>query len=424
MVYIYVFIKSKILLMKNFILLLLVFPFIGLAQTIELQGELLTGNNGTDVWEYIDPNNGNVYAIIGGNGMSVVDVTDPTNPTQVAHVTTVPGFDVKVWQNYVYCVNGGSGNAFIVDIADPTNPVIAGNFPSSHNIFIDDNGFMYASFPSLSIYDLNPDPLNPTLLTVVGSEGHDATVRGDLLIDCHGFVGTNLYDVSDPSAPVLLSTITDPTITYHHQGEISSDGNYLYINDELSNNPTPDISVWDISDIANPVRVSDFADQATTHNMYVIGDYAYVSYYTAGLRVFDISDPSQLVLADEYDTNPASGEGFAGAFGVYPSPVTGNIYINDSDGVFVFKFEPIFSVDDKDNLNFAMAPNPADGQTILSLENETVQSVQVHTLLGTSLFEEELQDGITNYALDVSIFASGTYFVTVNNKQTRKLIVR
>ncbi|MEM7087236.1 MAG: choice-of-anchor B family protein [Bacteroidota bacterium] len=410
--------------MKNFILLLLVFPFIGLSQTIELQGQLLTGNNGTDVWEYIDPNNGNVYAIIGGNGMSVVDVTDPTNPTEVAHLTSVPGFDVKVWQNYVYCVTGGAGTASIVDIADPTNPVVVGTFPSSHNLYIDVNGYMYASFPSLTIYDLNPDPVNPTQLTVVGDEGHDATVRGDLLIDCHGFAGTNLYDVSNPASPVLLSTIDDPTITYHHQGDISTDGNYLYINDELSNNPTADISVWDISDIANPVRVSDFADDATTHNMYVIGDFAYVSYYTAGLRVFDISDPSQLVLADEYDTNPASGAGFGGAFGVYPSPETGNIYINDSDGVFVFKFIPLFSVDDKDNLNFAMAPNPADGHTVLSLENETVQSVQVHSLLGTSLFEDELQDGTANYRLDVSIFSSGTYFVTINNKQTRKLIVR
>ncbi|MBL4662518.1 MAG: choice-of-anchor B family protein [Flavobacteriaceae bacterium] len=410
--------------MRKFIFLLLLCPLFTMAQSIIFQGELLSGNHGTDVWEYIDPNNGNVYAIIGGNGMSIVDVTDPTNPTQVAHVTSVPGFDVKVWENYVYCVNGGSGVGSIVDISDPTNPVVAGTFPSSHNLFIDDNGIMYGSFPSLRIFDLNPDPLNPTLLTVIGTEGHDATVRGNLLIDCHGYSGTNLYDVSDPSAPVLLSSITDPTITYHHQGEVSSDGNYLYINDELANNPTPDISVWDISDIANPVRVSDFADQATTHNMYVIGDYAYVSYYTAGFRVFDISDPSQLVLVDEYDTNPASGEGFSGAFGIYPSPVTGNIYINDSDGVFVFKFDALFSIDDEVNLNFTMSPNPADNQTILSLENDTVQSVQVHTILGTNLFEENLQDGITNYTLDLSTFSTGVYFVTVNNSQTRKLIVR
>ena len=410
--------------MKNFILLLFVLPFIGMAQTIELQGSLTSGNNGTDVWEYIDPDNGNVYAIIGGNGMSVVDVTDPTNPTQVAHLTSVPGFDVKVWQNYVYCVTGGGGTASIVDITDPTNPVVAGTFPSSHNIFIDDSGYMYASSPGLTIYDLNPDPLNPLELTVVGSEGHDATVRGDFLIDCHGFSGTNLYDVSDRANPVLISNISDPDITYHHQGEISSDGNYLYINDELSNNPTPDISIWDISDAANPVRVGDFSDQATTHNMYVIGDFAYVSYYTAGLRVFDISDPSQLILADEYDTNSASGEGFSGAFGVYPSPVTGNIYINDSSGVYVFRFMPLFSVDDEANLNFSMAPNPANGQTILSLDNETVQSVQVHTLLGTSLFEEELPEGINDYRLDLSNFATGVYFVTVNNRQTKKLIVR
>ncbi|MEL6810805.1 MAG: choice-of-anchor B family protein [Bacteroidota bacterium] len=411
--------------MKNFILLLLLCPMLAFAQTIELKGELTSGNSGTDVWEYIDGTTGNVYAIIGGNGMSVVDVTDPTNPTQVAHLTSVPGFDVKVWDHYVYCVTGGSGTASIVDIIDPTNPQVVGTFPSSHNLYIDENGIMYASFPSLTIYDLNPDPLNPTQLTVVGSEGHDATARGNLLIDCHGFAGTNLYDITDPANPVLLSTITDPTITYHHQGDISSDGNYLYINDELSNNPNPDISVWDISDVSNPVRVSDFSDSATTHNLYVIDDYAYVSYYTAGLRIFDISDPSQLVLADEYDTNPASGEGFAGAFGVYPSPVTGNVYINDSSGVFVFGFGPIAGLEDQDaNLGLAISPNPANERTTISVENDVISKIAVYGVLGNLLFEEDLATANSTYQLDVSALNSGVYFVTVNNQQTKRVVVR
>ncbi len=410
--------------MKKIILFILLSPLISLGQEITLLGELTSGNSGTDVWEYIDDNTGNVYAIIGGNGMSVVDVTDPTNPTQVAHLTSVPGFDVKVWDHYVYCVTGGSGTAAIVDISDPTNPQEVGSFPSSHNIFIDENGYMYASFPSLSIYDLNPDPLNPTLLTVVGSEGHDATVRGNLLIDCHGFAGTNLYDVTDPANPVLLSSITDPTITYHHQGDISTDGNYLYINDELSNNPNPDITVWDISDIANPVRVSDYADDATTHNLYVIDDYAYVSYYTAGLRVFDISDPSQLVLADEYDTNPATGAGFGGAFGVYPSPVTGNIYINDSEGVFVFSFDGLVLGSEDETVNaFSMSPNPASDRTVLKLQNEPIENVRLHNILGAEVMNLDVFERSVSYELDLSNLDSGVYFVTVNNAQTKKIVV-
>ena len=412
--------------MVKFIFLLIACPILCLSQDITLEGELTSGNNGTDIWEYIDSNTGNVYAIVGGNGMSVVDVTDPTSPQQVAHLTSVPGFDVKVWQNYVYCVTGGSGTASIVDIIDPTNPQVVGTFPSSHNLYIDERGYMYASFPNVSIYDLNPDPTDPTFLTSVGSEGHDVTVRGDLMIDCHGFAGTFLYDVADPSSPVLLSSITDPTITYHHQGDISTDGNYLYINDELANHPQADISVWDISDINNPVRVSDIADgNAATHNLYVIGDYAYASYYTAGLKVFDITDPSQLVIADTYDTNPFTGEGFGGAFGVYPSPITGNIYINDSEGVFVFSFDGlVLGSSEVENLDFSIAPNPASDKTTLRLTKETIDLVAVRSLLGTQIMEIEVQESSSNFELDLSTLEAGIYFVTVNNLHTRKIVVK
>ena len=311
-------------------------------QNITLKGSLTTGNSGTDVWEYIDQTTGNIYAIVGGNGMSVVDVTNPLNISQVAHLNSVPGFDVKVWSHYVYCSTSGGGTGRVVDVSDPTNPEIVGSFPSGHNIYIDERGYMYNSSPGVRIYDLNPDPTNPTFLTQVGNSGHDVTVRGDLMIDCHGGSGTNLYNVCDPANPVLLGSITDPTISYHHQGDISKDGNYLYICDELGSHPQADISIWDISDPSDANRVGEVADpNSTPHNLYVIDDYAYVSHYTAGFRVFDVSNPAVLALADEYDTSNSSGEGFAGAFGVYPSPATGNIYINDGSGVYVFGFSEL-----------------------------------------------------------------------------------
>ena len=418
--------------MKKIKLLLLLLPAIAFSQTIDMKGSLPSANAGTDIWEYIDEVTGNVYAIAGGNGMSIVDVTDPTNPVQVEHLTSVPGFDVKVWDHYVYCAtgSGGAGQGVIVDISDPTNAVVAGTFNSAHNFHIDERGYMFNSSPGVRIYDLNPDPTNPTFVTQIGSEGHDATVRGNLLIDCHGFSGTNLYDVSDPANPILLSTITDPTITYHHQGDISTDGNYLYINDELGNHPQADISIWDISDIANPVRVGEVADpNASPHNLYVIGNYAYSSHYSAGFRVYDITDPSQLILVDEDDPSGTNGEGFTGAFGVYPSPITGNIYINDRSGagIVIYGFSelhPLGVEDQTASFDFTIHPNPATERATINVSDQEINNIVVYNLLGQKITEINNLSALGSYELDLSNISSGVYLVNVNNLQTKRLVVR
>jgi hypothetical protein len=47
------------------------------------------------------------------------------------------------------------------------------------------------------------------------------------------------------------------------------------------------------------------------------------------------------MLADEFDTSALSGQGFKGAFGVYPFTTSGNIYVSDMDnGLYVFLFTP------------------------------------------------------------------------------------
>ncbi|MBW8051878.1 MAG: choice-of-anchor B family protein [Cytophagales bacterium] len=376
--------------------------------TLSLLGQLNLPGMSYDVWGYIDTSSGKEYAIVGNNGLTIIDVSDPVNPVQVANLNTVPDFDIKVWSNYAYCVTGGSGTAYIVNIADPANPAIVNTFPSSHNIFIDDNGYMYAEYPGLIIYDLNPDPVNPVMIwTDSTTGGHDASVIGNRLFDFHGNTGTYIYDICNPANPVLLGSITDSAIQYHHHGWPSKDGNYLYICDELAVAPSPDITIWDISNPATPVKVGSFSDiDATVHNLFVIGDYAYASYYTAGLRVFDLTDPTSPTIADEYDTSPLSGESFGGAFGVYPFALNNKIFVLDVDsGLFIFNVTDTiimptgidqYSILSTQDNQLEVYPNPNKGKFFVTITNKKFQQnrgihlIRVLSITGQLLYEEEI----------------------------------
>lgn len=406
-------------------------------QTLTLKSHLpMPGTFGTDVWGYVDPNSGKEYAIMGdasGAGVTIVDVSDPENPFIVANEPSVPGFDVKVWGHYVYSVNGGPGTGGILNISDPTDPQVVGTFPSSHNIFISENGYMFSEYPGLVIRDLNPNPLNPVTVWNGGFEGHDASVVGNLLYDFHGSAGTNIYDISNISTPQLLGSIQYPLISYHHSGYPTEDGQYLFICDELASQSQADITVWHISDPENPTLVDQFTDpNAIIHNLYIIGDYAYAAYYTAGIRVFDVSDPANISLVDEYDTSQLSGEMFGGAFGVYPFSPSGHIYINDwQEGLFVFSFSELTSLDENPaaaNLpgGFDLCqnyPNPFNPSTTLSYEVGVSSHVNltVYNVLGQpvrTLVNETRPAGAHQVAWDGrddsgNSLGSGVYFYTL-----------
>ena len=40
------------------------------------------------------------------------------------------------------------------------------------------------------------------------------------------------------------------------------------------------------------------------HNTHIMGDFAYISHYTVGVTVVDISDPTNLIEVAQYDTYP------------------------------------------------------------------------------------------------------------------------
>ena len=74
------------------------------------------------------------------------------------------------------------------------------------------------------------------------------------------------------------------------------------------------------------------------HNPYLLGRYAFVSYYMDGLQIYDIGDPRNPVRAGYYDTYPGPDvQTFAGAWGVYPYLPSRRILVSDMQtGLYVF----------------------------------------------------------------------------------------
>lgn len=386
------------------ILLLVPIVFAQARQLEVLDSIAVPGTFTTDVWGYVDPVSNIEYAIVGdhsGSGITIFDLSDPQNLQQVANVNTVPGFDLKTYQHYIYTANGGSsGSGSIIDINDPLNPLVVGSFPSAHNIWVSENGYLYTTTQGFRIYNLNNDPTQPELIwNSITSNSHDVLVIDNRLYDFHGTSGTQIFDISHPEEPILLSVIRDPAIVYHHSGWVSEDRNYLYICDELSSAPRADITVWDISDLENPEKIGEFGDDiATVHNAMVRGNFAFFSYYSAGLRVFDITDPLNFTVTAEYDTEPgSSSEGFTGAFGIYTGLPSGLVLVSDwHNGLFVFTFsdsstavepEPEIPVE-----SFALLPNypnPFNPNTTVPFEipENSFVNITIYNILGQPVQE-------------------------------------
>lgn len=409
-----------------------------------------------DIWGFYDQNSGKEYAIVGygyfstppNAGVRIFDVTDPFNPTKVSDITDMPGFDVKTWKNYAYGVTGTTNGLLgrVADISDVANPQIVGEFPTAHNIFITEDGYLILAIPGIRVYDLNPNPAAPELIWSDNrGSGHDAAVIGNRLYDFHGGSGTFIYDFSDPASPELLGAITDPAIRYHHSGWTTEDQQYLFLCDELARHPTPDVTVWDISEVGNPKKVGEYAEpDATIHNLQIVENFAFISHYTAGFRVLDVSDPSKPELIETFDTSVARGEGFDGAFGVYSFAPSRNIYVSDGQtGLYIFSFDGL-TTDTSDGVIgapgqyalFDNYPNPFNPETVIRyrLPAQSFVRLTIYSLLGQpvrTLIDREQSGGtysVTWNGLDETLqqAPSGLYFYTLEAgpfRETRRMLL-
>jgi choice-of-anchor B domain-containing protein len=347
-----------------------------------------------DMWGWTDSETGREFAIVGRlDGTAFVEVTDPANPVYVGELPLHRGAqpnlwrDMKVYKNHVFIVSDGAGphgvQVFdLTQLRSVRNPPVTfeetahyDRIHSAHNIAIDEeSGFAFTIGNSMGgetcgggphMIDIR-EPTRPTFAgcwadTTTGNartgythdsqcvvyRGPDQRYAGKQLCFNASETAVGIADVTDKKNPKRISSVSYPNVAYAHQGWLSDDQRYFFLNDEgdeLSGTaPRTRTVVFDVSDLEDPVVLKEFlgTTPATDHNLYVKGRYMYQSNYVAGLRVIDVSDPANPVEVGYLDTVPFGQDipGFAGTWSNYPFFKSGVVGVTSMrEGLFLVRY--------------------------------------------------------------------------------------
>ncbi len=418
-------------------------------------------DNGNNQWAYNDiwgyAANNREYAFVNSAAyVHFFDVTDPFNPVlidEIAGGDTTIWRDIKTFGNYAYAVSDGTTEGMMIfDLSNlPTSISLVSQsdvfFESAHNIFIDEpNGRLYVAGSNslnngLIVLDIGSNPTNPdligndTLLDYV----HDVYVRDNMAYCSHGDIATfTVYDYTDASQPITKASVT--TNGYNHSSWVSDDGSFAVFAEEVP--PGLPLGIADLTNVENGFMevetyfqfplITDDDIFNTPHNPFMLGNYAYVSYYEDGIQIIDLTVPSNPVLIGYFDTFPnnVDYQGYLGCWGVYPYLPSGNIIVSDRKyGLHVLKFNDpnLLSVEDDFSENdIAIFPNPSlDGKfNILNnkIEGEKT-NLEIIDVSGKLIHQQILNN--TSEQINLSDLPNGFYFgkIKVGKKEVVKKLV-
>jgi choice-of-anchor B domain-containing protein len=346
-----------------------------------------------DMWGWTDPRTGREYALVGRvDGTAFVDVSDPQHPVYLGSLPKTAAAraaiwrDIKVYKNHAFIVSDGAGphGMQIFDLTrlrSVRNPPVTftedahyDRINSAHNIAIDTStGFAFTVGNSeggetcgggLHMINIQA-PTHPVFAgcfsdpttgragtgythdaQCVVYHGPDRKYQGREICFGANETALSIADVTDKAHPVALARAPYPNVGYAHQGWLTDDQHYFYMDDELDElqglvTGTRTL-IWDVSNLADPVLAGEYVSKnhAIDHNLYILGHYAYESNYLSGLRILDIADILHPVEVGFFDTVPVGDDvpQFGGSWSNYPFFKSGTIVVTSmSEGIFMLR---------------------------------------------------------------------------------------
>lgn len=242
-------------------------------------------------------------------GFVLLDISDPADLTVLDRAET----DYPIHNTFFE-----DGAIYLTGNGDPGNPMVV--------FSTEDDELEEIAQWSLFDHDLSWQNVGTGNRSL-----HDLYVQDGLAYLLYWDAGTYILDVSDPAEPTYLNHI--PAIEQeelaelgrdaaaievttppgnHHYGVLNDDGSLLALGKEAWAVELPDgteggpagVELWDVSTPEDPTHLSTVEPPSsydntrdgwftTSHNCDLVGDRLYTSWYFGGVKVHDISDPSE-----------------------------------------------------------------------------------------------------------------------------------
>jgi hypothetical protein len=238
-------------------------------------------------------------------GLEVFDISDPTTPSPDGSRAT-PGTAARIALSGSYAfITDGPAGLQIIDINDPALPIVdAVDTPGAGLGGLALNGTLayVADFTSgLQVIDIQ-DAAQISIVSTT-ADPSEGVICGQYFYAL-GFVGLEIYDISDFESPTKVGETSIPGFGF----DIAVSGGLACVADG-------DMHVVDVSDPANPVVVGTAITPDTARDVVICGSLAFVLDYdfasNADMHIIDISDPTDPEILGTAFNAGSSGSGLA-----------------------------------------------------------------------------------------------------------------
>jgi hypothetical protein len=273
----------------------------------------------------------------GSNNLVIINIADPSAPTTTGFTSSTQlnkATSVQVSGKYAYIASYGANGLAIVDVSNPSNPVVTGfksdaaSLVSPRAVFVSGKYAYLVAVSSFAVVDIKGADISTANIGNIATNdltvwenadiGNNLYVKNGLNVGVGGIMSNGAISVhSDVTSTVqpllrvsngtlLVDNPVNPTIVGTATGLGGPDGVYIsgkyaYVANSASNT----MSIIDISNPANPLVISSTvpAELSAPTNVFVVGNYAYLTDSSGYIKIYDISNPASPAYTGITGTN-------------------------------------------------------------------------------------------------------------------------